>query len=98
MPVDSHELVAMYAPRPVFISAGEKSDGWQDARGMFMGGMSSGHVYRLLGKKDLGTTVFPPIETALIDGSLLSGSIAARIHPFLAQFLTFSDHYLAVGK
>ncbi|HEY3742331.1 MAG TPA: hypothetical protein VGL53_20920, partial [Bryobacteraceae bacterium] len=58
IPVDSHELVALCAPRPVFISAGaaEQGDGWVDAKGMFLAAAGAGPVYRLLGKKDLGTT------------------------------------------
>jgi len=71
LPVDAHELVALCAPRPVFISAGAtKGDGWVDAKGMFLAGVGAGPVYRLLGKKDLGTAEFPPIETALIDGDV----------------------------
>jgi len=69
LPVDSHELIALCAPRPVFISGGAtKGDGWADAKGMFMAAAAAGPVYRLLGKKDMGTTTFPPIETPLIDG------------------------------
>jgi hypothetical protein len=61
LPVDSHELIAMCAPRPVFISGGAtKGDGWVDARGMFMAAAGAGPVYRLLGKKGLGTSRFPP--------------------------------------
>ncbi len=37
---------------------------------MFLAGAGAGPVYRLLGKKDLGTTEFPAIETALIDGDV----------------------------
>jgi len=72
MPVDAHELVALCAPRPVFISSGSpKMEGqWVDAKGMFLGGVYAGPVYRLLGKKDLGTTEFPPIETPLTDGEI----------------------------
>ena len=70
LPVDSHELVALCAPRPVFISAGDKGDGWVDARGMFMAAVAAGPVYRLLGKKDLGTSQFPKVETSLIDGEI----------------------------
>src|SRR3984893_10013061 len=56
MPVDSHELIALCAPRPVFVSAGATNgDGWGDARGMFLAAAGAGSVYRLLGKKDLGT-------------------------------------------
>ena len=68
LPVDSHELVAMCAPRPVFISGGAtKGDGWVDAKGMFLAAAGAGPVYKLLGKKDMGTSEFPPIETALIE-------------------------------
>jgi hypothetical protein len=71
LPVDSHELVAMCAPRPVFISGGATSgDGWVDAKGMFMAAAGAGPVYKVLGKKDLGTTEFPPIETTPIDGDV----------------------------
>jgi len=72
MPVDAHELVALSATRPVFISSGSpKNEGqWVDAMGMFLGGVYAGPVYRLLGKKDLGTTEFPPMETSLTDGEI----------------------------
>ncbi len=97
LPVDSHELIALCAPRPVFISAGtlDKGDGWVDARGMFMAAVGAGSVYRLLGKKDLGTTEFPPLETPLIDGD-----IAFRQHseghtplPNWPTFITFASRY-----
>ncbi len=98
LPIDSHELVAMCAPRPVFISNGGKGDGWADAKGMFMAGVHAGPVYKLLGKKDLGTTEFPPLETALIDGE-----IAFRQHsgghtqaPNWPTFLTFAERYMRV--
>jgi hypothetical protein len=71
LPVDSHELIALCAPRPVFISAGSANgDAWVDAKGSFLAAAAAGPVYRLLGKKDLGTTNFPPIETGLMDGDL----------------------------
>lgn len=70
LPVDSHELIALCAPRPVFISSGEKGDSWVDARGMFMAAVAAGPVYRLLGKKDLGTDVFPPVGTAVTEGEI----------------------------
>jgi hypothetical protein len=95
MPVDSHELIAMCAPRPVFISAGEKGDGWVDARGMFMAAVAAGPVYTLLGKKDLGTTEFPKVETALV-----SGEVAFRQHtqghtpvPNWPTFLDYAGRY-----
>jgi hypothetical protein len=97
LPVDSHELVALCAPRPVFISAGsQKADGWVDAKGMFLAGVGAGPVYKLLGKPDLGTDEFPEMETALI-----KGDIAFRQHsgghttgPNWPTFLTFAERYL----
>jgi hypothetical protein len=100
LPVDGHELIALCAPRPVFIGAGATSgdragDGFADPRGTFMAAVAAGPVYRLLGKKDLGTDVFPPAETALIDGD-----IAFREHngghtdmPNWPAFLTFAERY-----
>ena len=72
LPIDAHELIALCAPRPVFISAGsaDKGDGWVDPKGMFLAAVGAGPVYRLLGRKDLGTSEFPPIETPLIDGDI----------------------------
>jgi hypothetical protein len=77
LPVDAHELIALCAPRPVFIGAGtlQQGDGWVDPKGMFMAAAAAGPVYRLLGRKDLGTTEFPPVETALV-----AGDIAYRQH------------------
>lgn len=97
LPVDSHELIALCAPRPVFIGAGAtKGDGWADAKGMFLAAAAAGPVYQLLGKKDMGTSTFPPIETALV-----SGEVAFRQHsgghtpaPNWPTFLEFASRYL----
>jgi len=97
LPVDAHELIALCAPRPVFISSGSQpvEGGWVDAKGMFLGAVGAGPVYKLLGKKDLGTTQFPPIETAFINGD-----IAFRQHtgghttgPNWPAFLIFASRY-----
>ncbi len=75
LPVDSHHLIALCAPRPTFISYGASSgpgaEGtWVDQRGSFMAAVAAGPVFKLLGKNDLGTTQFPPVQTALLDGHL----------------------------
>jgi hypothetical protein len=72
LPVDAHELVAICAPRPVFISSGspQVEGQWVDAKGMFLGGAHAGPVYRLLGKKDLGTMEFPKLGTPLVEGEI----------------------------
>ena len=96
LPVDSHELVALCAPRPVFISAGAvNGDGWVDAKGMFLAGVGASPVYQLLGKKGLPTNEFPPIETGLMEGD-----IAFRQHsaghtpgPNWPTFIEFASRY-----
>ncbi len=47
-----------------------REGGWVDQKGSFMAAVAAGPVYRLLGKKDLGTAEFPPVETGLMDGEL----------------------------
>ncbi len=96
LPVDAHELIALCAPRPVFIGAGATNgDGWVDAKGMFLAAVGASPVYTLLGAKGLTTSQFPPIETALIDGD-----VAFRQHsgghtpaPNFPTFLNFAARY-----
>jgi lysophospholipase L1-like esterase len=101
LPVDAHELIAMCAPRPTFISygaiTGPGAEGyWVDQRGSFMAAVAAGSAWKLLGKKDLGTTEMPAVETALVDGEL-----AWRMHsgghttaPNIDTFVTWASRYL----
>jgi (4-O-methyl)-D-glucuronate---lignin esterase len=79
LPVDAHELIALCAPRPTFISYGvpEKGDAnWLDQQGSYMATVAAGSVFRLLGARDLGVTddyrvaKMPPVNTGLLDGEL----------------------------
>jgi (4-O-methyl)-D-glucuronate---lignin esterase len=79
LPVDAHELIALCAPRPTFISYGvpEKGDAkWLDQQGSFMAAVAAGPVFRLLGAKDLGTSddyrhaKMPPVNVGLLGGDL----------------------------
>jgi hypothetical protein len=79
LPVDAHELLALCAPRPTFISYGvpEKGDAkWLDHQGSFMAAVAAEPVFRLLGAKDLGikedyhTAKMPPVNVGLLDGQL----------------------------
>ena len=69
LPVDAHMLIALSAPRPVFVTGGTQ-DQWADPRGQFLAQVAAGPVYRLLGKKDLGTEKLPALDTPLIAGDL----------------------------
>jgi hypothetical protein len=97
--VDAHELIAMAAPRPVFISCGSPlvEGTWVDDKGQFMAEVAAGPIYELLGKRGLGVAEMPPIGTALIDGDL-----AFRQHegphtdlPNWPAFLEFASRYLS---
>jgi hypothetical protein len=79
LPVDAHELIALCAPRPTFISYGvpERGDAnWLDQQGSYMATVAAGPVFRLLGAKDIGekedyrTAKMPPVNTGLLDGEL----------------------------
>ena len=79
IPVDAHELIALCAPRPTFVSYGvpEKGDAnWLDQQGSYMATVAAGPVFRLLGAPDLGVTEdyrvakMPPVNTGLLDGQL----------------------------
>ncbi len=79
LPVDAHELIALCAPRPTFISYGipEKGDAnWLDQQGSYMATVAASPVFRLLGAKDIGekenyrTAKMPPVNTGLLKGEL----------------------------
>jgi len=79
LPVDSHELIALCAPRLTFISYGVPEQGdakWLDQTGSYMATIAAGTVFKLLGAKDLGVSndylkeKMPPVLTGLLDGEL----------------------------
>jgi len=79
LPVDAHELIALCAPRPTFISYGvpERGDAnWLDQQGSYMATVAAGPVFRLLGARDIGekepysSAKMPPVNTGFLDGEL----------------------------
>jgi len=79
LPVDSHQLLALCAPRLTFVSYGipEKGDAkWLDQEGSYMAVISAGSVFKLLGARDLGVSndymkeKMPPVLSGLLDGHL----------------------------
>ena len=95
MPVDSHMVIALNAPHGVFINGGTQ-DQWSDPKGEFLGAVAAGPVYRLVGKKDLGTAELPALDTPLISGDLgwvyHTGGHAATRADWTA-FLDFAEKY-----
>jgi len=74
MPVDAHELIALVAPRPIFITGGTK-DAWADPHGEFLACVGASPVYTLLGKKGVSSTEMPKP-----DESVMAGDVAFRNH------------------
>jgi hypothetical protein len=79
LPVDSHELLALVAPRWAFISYGvpEKGDAnWLDHQGSYMAVVAAGPVFRLLGVRDIGDTrdyhvaSMPAVNVGMVNGEL----------------------------
>jgi len=100
LPVDAHELIALIAPRPVFITGGS-TDQWSDPHGEFLAEVAAGPVYRLLGKKDLGTTNMPPLDMTVDSGELAfkehSGGHMATPADW-QDFLKFANKYLKTPR
>lgn len=95
LPVDSHELIALIAPRPVYIT-GAEDDKWGDPKGEFLACVAAGPVYRLVGGQDLGTDRIPPLDQPLMH--TIAFHIREGKHAVTAfdwdQFLTFADMHL----
>jgi hypothetical protein len=79
LPVDSHQLIALCAPRLTFVSYGipEKGDAkWLDQQGSYMAVIAAGPVFKLLGANDLGVSndymkeKMPPVNKGMLDGEL----------------------------
>ncbi|MEZ6056075.1 MAG: acetylxylan esterase [Planctomycetaceae bacterium] len=103
-PVDQHELVALVAPRPVYIASATE-DLWADPRGEFLSGALADPVYRLLGTTGMGGTA-PPSDPPAPDTPLQAGPIGYHLrtgkHDITIydweRYMDFADRYVLSPK
>jgi hypothetical protein len=97
LPVDWHMLIALMAPRPVYIATAEQ-DFWGDPRGSFLAAKAAETVYKLFGKAGLGVDEMPPVETPVGDAIGFhnrKGTHGLNDYDW-QQFLNFADRHFGV--
>ena len=95
LPVDQHELLALIAPRPLYVASAEEDD-WAGPRREFLAVKAAEPVYRLLGRSGLGVEEVPAVNHPV--GAALRYHVRTGRHDLLAYdwscYLAFADQWV----